>query len=144
MNDPTPRIERQSYLPGVRLADVARGAALLGMTLLAFSPTLAAGYIWDDDRYISANPLLQSWNGLLRIWIDPGANPDYYPLTFTFLWIGRHLWGFAATAYHLANVLLHGLYNQPAPVLVAAPTSRDHETLVLAIWSQQWPRLRRS
>jgi len=81
--------------------------ALLG--LVAYFPALRAGFIWDDDLYVSANQTLRSLDGLRRIWFDPGASPQYYPLTFTSFWIEFQLWGPNPVAYHATNVLLHGL-----------------------------------
>ena len=41
--------------------------------------------------------------------------------------------------------LIRGLYEKPiGPVVVPARSSQDVEKLVFAVWSQQWPRLRRS
>jgi len=41
--------------------------------------------------------------------------------------------------------ILSGLYGRPdAPVFVPSETSREYEDLVLKMWSQQWPRLRRT
>src|SRR5213079_1491402 len=48
---------------------------------------LQPGFIWDDDSYVTANPTLQTLDGLRRIWLEPGAVPQYYPLTFTSFWI---------------------------------------------------------
>jgi tetratricopeptide (TPR) repeat protein len=87
--------------------DLMIAAGLVALSIVAFWPALGSGYIWDDDRYITENPLLRSVHGLLRIWAEPDASPDYYPLTFTFLWIGWHVWGKSALGYHLANVLMH-------------------------------------
>src|SRR5207244_13160763 len=47
-------------------------------------------------------------DGVRRIWLEPGAVPQYYPLTFTSLWLEHHLWGVQPLGYHLVNVLLHG------------------------------------
>ena len=85
------------------------GAALLALTLLAYLPALDNGFIWDDDDYVTANPTLRSLDGLRRIWLEPGAVPQYYPLTFTSLWVDYHLGGLDPFGYHLVNVLLHGL-----------------------------------
>jgi Flp pilus assembly protein TadD len=86
----------------------ARGALLIFvMTLLAYAPALFAGFIWDDDRYVTQNPVLENAAGLRSIWLDPSATIQYYPLTHTTFWIERHLWGFRPFGFHLVNVLLH-------------------------------------
>src|SRR6058998_889587 len=66
---------------------VVAASLLVALTLVAYSPVLEAGFIWDDDSYVTANPTLQSLDGLRRIWLEPGAVPQYYPLTFTSFWI---------------------------------------------------------
>ena len=33
-------------------------------TLVAYLPALGAGYIWDDDKYVTQNPTLTSASGL--------------------------------------------------------------------------------
>src|SRR5213595_1215055 len=83
--------------------------ALALLVVAAYLPALHAGFIWDDDAYVTANATLRTLDGLRRIWLEPGAVPQYYPLTFTSLWLDHHLWGVQALAYHLVNVLLHGL-----------------------------------
>ncbi len=85
------------------------GAALLAATLIAYVQALQGGFVWDDDDYVTANTTLRSLDGLRRIWLEPGAVPQYYPLTFTSLWLQYQLSGAAPFAYHLVNVLLHGL-----------------------------------
>ncbi len=82
-------------------------AALAAMTLLAYLPALRAGWIWDDDHYVTENPTLHDLNGLRRIWTDPLATPQYYPLVHTSFWIEHHLWGMDPVGYHLINILLH-------------------------------------
>ncbi|MBI1248714.1 tetratricopeptide repeat protein [bacterium] len=80
---------------------------LLG-TLLVYSPAIMAGYIWDDDDYVTQNPTLTNWSGLVSIWADPSATPQYYPLVHTSYWIEYRLWQLEPMGYHLVNVLLHG------------------------------------
>jgi len=82
-------------------------AALAAVTVLAYGSVLGAGFVWDDDDYVTANDTLRSLAGLWRIWTEPGAVPQYYPLTFTSLWAEFQLWGLDARGYHLTNVLLH-------------------------------------
>jgi Flp pilus assembly protein TadD len=79
------------------------------LTAAAYVPALRAGFIWDDDDYVTANRMLRSAAGLWRIWSEPGAVPQYYPLTFTTFWLESHAWGFNAAGYHAVNVALHAL-----------------------------------
>ena len=80
---------------------------ILLLTLVAYLPVMQAGFIWDDDTYVTENLNLRSADGLRQIWVNPGATPQYYPLTFTVFWIEYHLWGLHPLGYHLVNVLLH-------------------------------------
>jgi len=82
-------------------------AGLVAMLLLAYQPALRAGFIWDDDAYVTDNPTLRSAAGLRQIWLEPGATPQYYPLVFTTFWIEHRLWGLNPAGYHLLNILLH-------------------------------------
>jgi len=93
--------------PRPRLSAVAGGIALVVLTLTAYAPAMRGGFVWDDDDYVTANETLRSVGGLVRIWAEPGAVPQYYPLTFTSLWLEWRLWGPTPTGYHVTNVLLH-------------------------------------
>jgi protein O-mannosyl-transferase len=84
-----------------------RALLLVAAVLLAYLPALRAGYVWDDDAYLTANRLLLSLDGLRRIWLEPTASPQYYPLVFTTFWLERHVFGLAPAGYHTLNVLLH-------------------------------------
>jgi tetratricopeptide (TPR) repeat protein len=81
-------------------------ALIVGAVLLAYAPVLRAGFIWDDDAFLTANPLIHAADGLYRFWFttDP---PDYFPLTSSMLWFEWRLWGQNAAGYHVINVLLH-------------------------------------
>jgi tetratricopeptide (TPR) repeat protein len=50
---------------------------------------------------------LRSLDGLGRIWFQPRATAQYYPLLYTSYWLQQRLWGDSATGYHLVNLLLH-------------------------------------
>jgi protein O-mannosyl-transferase len=80
---------------------------LLVFTLMAYWPAWNAGFIWDDDAYVTDNPALRSLDGLQAIWLKPMVSPQYYPLVFTSFWLEYHLWGLHPAGYHLVNVLLH-------------------------------------
>ena len=45
-------------------------------------------------------------DGLWRIWFT-FESPQYYPFTFTSLWLAYRLWGPDATSHFVVNVLLH-------------------------------------
>ena len=75
-------------------------------TLIAYLPALGGGTIWDDAGHITRADL-QSLAGLMRIWFEPGATQQYYPLLHSAFWFEHLLWGDAPFAYHLVNVLLH-------------------------------------
>lgn len=83
--------------------------ALVVLTLAVYAPALRAGFIWDDDQYLTNNPTMRTLGGLGRIWLVPGSTPQYYPLTFTTLWLEYQVFGDRPFGYHLVNVLLHGL-----------------------------------
>jgi len=83
------------------------GLFLLAITLLAYQPVWHAGFIWDDDTYVTNNQALHSLNGLRLLWFVPGVTAQYYPLTFTTFWLEYHLWGLNPLGYHLVNVSLH-------------------------------------
>jgi tetratricopeptide (TPR) repeat protein len=70
---------------------------------------LTAGWIWDDPQYVTGNPLLRTWPGLLAIWIHPTALPQYYPLVHTTFWLEYQLADLNPRLYHIDNVLLHAL-----------------------------------
>lgn len=75
--------------------------------IIVYIPAIRAGYIWDDDRYVTGNELLASIDGLGRTWFEIGATVQYYPLVFTTFWLEYHLWELNPAGYHLINVLLH-------------------------------------
>lgn len=85
------------------------GLFLIAATLLAYQPIWHAGFIWDDDHYVTGNLALRSLKGLWQIWFVPGATPQYYPMTFTGFWVEYHLWQLNPSGYHLTNVLLHAV-----------------------------------
>ncbi len=80
---------------------------LSALILIMYFPVLKAGYIWDDDAYVSNNLNLQTAQGFKRIWLEPRTSPQYYPLVFTSFWIERQLFGPAPLVSHLINVCLH-------------------------------------
>ena len=83
------------------------GLFLIIATMAAYQPVWHAGFIWNDDAWITQNPMLHSLHGLWQIWFEPDAPIQYYPLTLTTFWLEYHLWGLNPLGYHLINVLFH-------------------------------------
>ena len=75
--------------------------------LIAYYPVWHAGFIWDDDKYVTENPLLTGQHRLQRIWLSRDAPSQYFPLTYTTFLIERALWGLNAAGYHRINFFLH-------------------------------------
>jgi protein O-mannosyl-transferase len=86
---------------------VVEGCLLFGLVVAVYLPSLSAGFIWDDDDYVTENATLRSFGGLKQIWFEPQATPQYYPLVFTTFWIEQHLWGLNPPGYHFVNAALH-------------------------------------
>ncbi len=84
-------------------------ASILALVIAAYWPAMRGGFLWDDDLYVQHNPLLKSLAGLARIWFEPGATPQYYPLVFTTFWLEWQCWGADPLGYHLVNCILHAL-----------------------------------
>jgi tetratricopeptide (TPR) repeat protein len=84
-----------------------QGAAILLLTVLAYVPAVNLDFIWDDDFYVTENQTLRDLDGLGRIWAEPGATPQYYPLVHTTFWIEYQLWQLKPAGYHVVNVLFH-------------------------------------
>lgn len=80
---------------------------LVALTVLAYAPALRAGFIWDDDSYLTANATLTKPDALRRVWLSPSESPQYYPMVFTVLYVEKALWGLNPAGYHAVNVLLH-------------------------------------
>jgi tetratricopeptide (TPR) repeat protein len=75
--------------------------------ILAYLQVGRAGFIWDDNIYITENPLLTAPDGLWRIWFSLDAPSQYFPLVYTVFRLEHALWGMAPAGYHWVNLLLH-------------------------------------
>ena len=99
-------MQRQSASPATRASNGWTAALILGLTFACYWPALNGGLVWDDSAHVTRAEL-QSGAGLWRIWSDPHATQQYYPLLHSAFWIEHRLWGDATLGYHLANVLQH-------------------------------------
>jgi protein O-mannosyl-transferase len=96
----------KSALPFSWNRDLALGLLLFAATFLAYRPAWNGQPVWDDDAHMT-KPELRPAAGLCRIWIQPGAVPQYYPLVHTVFWLEHRLFGDATIGYHLLNIMLH-------------------------------------
>ena len=88
---------------------VWQGGLIVLLVFLAYLPALRGGFIWDDDVYVTNNPLLTAPDGLRRIWFSMDSPSQYFPLTYTVFRIERSLWGLNPAGYHGVNILLHAI-----------------------------------
>jgi tetratricopeptide (TPR) repeat protein len=83
--------------------------ALLCLGLVAvYWPALQGRRLWNDPDYVT-KPGLQSLHGLSRIWFEPGATEQYYPLLHSAFWLEHRLWGENDLGYHLVTLSWHAL-----------------------------------
>jgi len=77
-------------------------------TFAVYLPALNGDFIWDDDFYITKNPLLTKSEGLLLLWHSQEDIPSqFFPLTYALFWIQYRLWGLDPLGYHMVNVAIH-------------------------------------
>ena len=79
----------------------SRGVALFLLSVVVYIPAMSAGYLWDDDQEITANPSLRNAYGLFEIWTGgitnepaPGAS-DPLPLKVLrppLQWVEKTIW----------------------------------------------------
>jgi Tfp pilus assembly protein PilF len=74
----------------------------------AYYPAWRGAPVWDDDGHIT-KPELQSVDGLRRIWLEPGATQQYYPVLHSAFWFEHRVWKDAPVGYHLTNIVLHSI-----------------------------------
>jgi protein O-mannosyl-transferase len=74
---------------------------------MAYFPAIKGNFIWDDDRYVTDNPLVVAPDGLWRIWFSTDSPSQYFPLVYTTFRLEHKLWGFNPIPYHVDNVAIH-------------------------------------
>src|SRR4051812_11877921 len=94
--------------PSSQTASLLCTALLFLATLFVYAPAWHGQFIWDDDAHVTRADL-RPWSGLARIWFEPGATQQYYPLVHSVFWIEHRLWGEAVLPYHLVSIALHAL-----------------------------------
>ena len=101
------RAEVESGAPASPLSPLLGWMILLLLVFGSYAPAMSAGFIWDDNDYVTENETLETVGGLGRIWFEIGANPQYYPLVHSMFWLEYRLWGETARGFHIVNMLLH-------------------------------------
>lgn len=86
----------------------ARGVTLAITLLLVYHPVWHGKPVWDDDAHLT-KPGLRSPEGLARIWTEPGATQQYYPLTHSLFWMEHRILGEETTGCHLLSISLHAV-----------------------------------
>ncbi|HUB67527.1 MAG TPA: tetratricopeptide repeat protein [Candidatus Methylacidiphilales bacterium] len=99
------RIVSAPPLPEWLNRDWLWGLVLILAVILTYTPVWWAGYIWDDDINVTADPCIVGPFGLREIWTTHAG--QFFPLVLTTFWMEHALWGLAPLPYHLMNVLLH-------------------------------------
>jgi len=85
-----------------------QAAVIVLITLVVYIPAMRAGFVWDDDLFLTENPLIKADDGLYRFWFTTEP-PDYFPLVSTSLWLEWRLWGMNPVGYHVVNIVLHAI-----------------------------------
>ncbi|WP_395737573.1 tetratricopeptide repeat protein [Prosthecobacter sp.] len=82
--------------------------AVVVVAFAAYFPALNGGLLWDDESWTTnIEPLLRDGSGLWKMWSDPRALQQYYPLTGTTFWIDYQCWRWWTLPCHVENLLLH-------------------------------------
>ena len=85
----------------------ARQGVILLLACVAAYVTLPwAGWVWDDDSYVTMNAMLRDPGGPWRAWI-PGETPQYYPVLFSAFWFEFRLFGTDPLGWHIVNWAAH-------------------------------------
>ncbi len=101
------RVKIGNLLRAPSIRAVLFGMILATATIFAYHPAWHGDFIWDDDEYVTKNPLLTAPDGLRRIWFSLDSPSQYFPLVYTTFRIERALWGLEPTGYHWTNIFLH-------------------------------------
>ncbi len=101
-----PSTEAVKPLQTLRRNEWLFGLILLVATLVAYYPAWHGKPLWDDDAHMTSLQL-STWPGLVRIWFQPGATQQYYPLVHSVFWVEQKIFGDSTPGYHLVNIVLH-------------------------------------
>ena len=81
-------------------------AVIVLAVFIVYFPALNGGFVYDDHVLLTENDLMQAPGGLPKIWCTTEPE-DYWPATYTALWIEWRLWTAHPTGYHVGSAILH-------------------------------------
>ncbi len=82
------------------------GMAAIAIGIAAcYWPAIHGAFLFDDDKLITDNSVVQAADGLQQIWFTTAH--DYWPLTNSLFWFEWRLFGSNPTGYHATSLLLH-------------------------------------
>jgi hypothetical protein len=144
ISGPGASLKEEGYLTGYPLVD--SGMYALGRTWAA--PEMPRpGCVWTHTVLIDFADLarLNSLANLLTLFRRPsGPSFGEYGKAFTFAEQASEV-PLPHTAQAWSRRVMAGLYGKPQTSVIAVhPADVDVDQAILAIWSQQWPRLRRT
>lgn len=85
---------------------LAGASLIMVLTFAVYFPALTGGFIFDDNLLLTDNALIKAHDGLHRIWLTTEPY-EYYPISYSSLWIEWRLWDRNPTGYHIASAVLH-------------------------------------
>lgn len=80
---------------------------ILAVGIWVYWPALGGGWIWDDEVYITRNPIIHDPDGFWKVWINRDGQGDYYPLTSFVEWTLWNFLGNATPGWHIVSLALH-------------------------------------
>src|SRR5437588_4160175 len=91
---------------------IALLAGLIAILLTAHMPVFRAGFVWDDTALILRDPLIRSWRLIPEgfqhfLFTDATPSNFYRPLQRLSYTLEYWAFGFAPSAFHLTNIILH-------------------------------------
>lgn len=80
---------------------------LLTAAIVAYWPALNGRFVYDDFTLIVENRLITKPNMWAQIWLKPGEELDYWPLSYTLYRLTWQIFGNQSQAWHWLNFTFH-------------------------------------
>lgn len=95
-------------MPFKRIRPVFLFIGFFALTTMLYILAKAGGFVLDDWSLIVENPALNSAKSPLHFWTT-FVQADYWPLSYTCLWVMWNLFGRHTEPYHWVNFVLHAM-----------------------------------